>query len=713
MRIKSVKIYGFGNLVGREFSFQDGLTLLYGEDGAGKTTLLAFIKTMLYGFSDRTDGAARAKYRPASRLDGMGKTVRFGGEMVFACHGTVYQAVCVWGASRREDTRSLNEFYTGRSVRLHPGSSIGEQILRLDEAAFDAAVWIRQPGQAEAPGTGEGGTGAGSEVGAGAEAGAGTEAGTGAGAGAGAETGTGEAGENGTIPGTGAAAGTGTAEEDGEGLAIACLSALPGCGDSRPSGATAARVLKEKLLALKAPREKTGILDQLVIRKLNMQNELTRLSETDHKITRQKETLEELIRTRDALLRSEEDYKRMLQIAQSAKLLLTKDKMMTVFTSVDGICAELETCRRFVDQENRRRVSPGKLTAGLLLLLLSAAAFAAAFLLESFSPAVRYALIAGGGLAAIAAILLIPGSFRKKRDMVQGGVKVDVRKRIGELEETLSQKEILIQSYLGGATLEEMNESWRRSEELLKSSTEEERRYVTSRPSGGFEEALAEIRGKLDPIVRQIEQIQAEIERLRASSAVTYSEAAAALSGIDGEIERVSEQYKAMELAQLVLAESLETFRSDFCPALCARAEEILESVAGKRIRFRISGDFTVRVSGEGLSVSRADAGKAYLALRLALGELLWPEEGGLLLLDDPFAGQEAGTAENAAAFFAAYAASGEGKTGSGSGNGEAQRCQILYAVSDKKTLAHAGGAPLFLSEGEEEAGENYFSGTV
>lgn len=628
MLIKSVKIYGFGKHIRKEFTFRNGFNVICGNDEDGKNTLFAFIRAMLYGLDGREEENARKKYVPRERLDDMGKTVRFGGEMVFESHGTVYQEVCIWGASKREDTRSLNEFYTGRPVRLHPNGTVGEQILRFNASAFDAAVFAAQPGAISDTESGE------------------------------------------------------------EGIAVARLSAVTGFGENRPNGAAADRILKEKMDALKAPRGKSGELDQLVIKKLNMQNELTRLSDTDNKITAQKEKLDELLRSRDALLRSEADYNRMLRLAQSAKLLLTKDKMMTVFSSVDGICTELEECRRFAAQSEQKRVSPGKLITGIVLLLTAVAGFLLAFLYKGFSAPVRYALIAGGGLAAVAALLLIPGSFVKKRDMVRGGVKIDVEKRMEELEETLSQKEVLIQSYLGSATLEEMEDSWRKSEELLKSSTEEERRYVTSRPSGGFEEALAEIREKLEPVVAQIGSVQAEIERLRASVTVSFSEAAGMLHGIDEEIDRVSDRYKAYELAHLALTESMAPFRETLCSRLCEETERIFSAVTGTHISVRIAEDFTVYASGDGLQTENAAAGQVYLALRLAAAMLLLPEEGCMLIFDDSFAREGGDTlTADALAFFTAYANQEAEENGAGDLS-EKQMIQVLFAVPGKTEVA-------------------------
>jgi hypothetical protein len=144
MYIKSIKIYGFGKHVNREFKFKNGLNVLYGDNEAGKSTLFAFIRAMFYGLTGRGDENYRKKFMPWERTDSQGKAVRFGGEMVFECDGTYYHQVCLWGNSKREDVCTLNEFYTGRPVKMMAGKTVGEQLLKLTAEAYDSSLYIGQ-----------------------------------------------------------------------------------------------------------------------------------------------------------------------------------------------------------------------------------------------------------------------------------------------------------------------------------------------------------------------------------------------------------------------------------------------------------------------------------------------------------------------------------------------------------------------------------------
>ena len=43
MKIKNLKITGFGKVQKKEIEFRDGINIVYGENEAGKSTLLKFI----------------------------------------------------------------------------------------------------------------------------------------------------------------------------------------------------------------------------------------------------------------------------------------------------------------------------------------------------------------------------------------------------------------------------------------------------------------------------------------------------------------------------------------------------------------------------------------------------------------------------------------------------------------------------------------------
>lgn len=56
MKIKSLKINGFGKLENKEIEFSDGINIIVGKNESGKSTLLKFITSMFYGTSRNKNG---------------------------------------------------------------------------------------------------------------------------------------------------------------------------------------------------------------------------------------------------------------------------------------------------------------------------------------------------------------------------------------------------------------------------------------------------------------------------------------------------------------------------------------------------------------------------------------------------------------------------------------------------------------------------------
>ena len=56
MKIKKLKINGFGKLKDKDIELKEGINIIYGKNEAGKSTLLKFITGMFYGVSKNKNG---------------------------------------------------------------------------------------------------------------------------------------------------------------------------------------------------------------------------------------------------------------------------------------------------------------------------------------------------------------------------------------------------------------------------------------------------------------------------------------------------------------------------------------------------------------------------------------------------------------------------------------------------------------------------------
>lgn len=76
MKIKNLKINGFGKLKDKEIELQDSINIIYGKNEAGKSTLLKYIISMFYGLSKNKNGGTIPeieKYEPWEVEDFSGK----------------------------------------------------------------------------------------------------------------------------------------------------------------------------------------------------------------------------------------------------------------------------------------------------------------------------------------------------------------------------------------------------------------------------------------------------------------------------------------------------------------------------------------------------------------------------------------------------------------------------------------------------------------
>lgn len=79
MKIKKIKINGFGKLKNKEINFDNNINLIYGKNENGKTTLLKFICGMLYGISKNKNGREMSDFDRYMPWD----TEEFSGKLVY------------------------------------------------------------------------------------------------------------------------------------------------------------------------------------------------------------------------------------------------------------------------------------------------------------------------------------------------------------------------------------------------------------------------------------------------------------------------------------------------------------------------------------------------------------------------------------------------------------------------------------------------------
>lgn len=140
MKLIRCHIENFGGLSDIDFSFEDGLTVLYQPNGFGKSTLAAFIKAMFYGFPRSTkrtlSGNDRKKYTPW-------QGGKYGGFLIFSYQGIDYRVSRYFGTTAAKDTFSLYDI-TNRRESKKFSSALGEELFQLDSDSYARSTYMPQ-----------------------------------------------------------------------------------------------------------------------------------------------------------------------------------------------------------------------------------------------------------------------------------------------------------------------------------------------------------------------------------------------------------------------------------------------------------------------------------------------------------------------------------------------------------------------------------------
>ncbi len=139
MKLVSCYIENFGGLHQREFSFNEGLTVVEEPNGSGKTTLATFIRCMLYGMPRRVRDLGKDLRRRYEPWQGGS----YGGQLTLHADGRTYRIERAFGSSPKEDTLAVYNTLTGRptdDLGLVPGITL----FGLDADSFERSAYLPQ-----------------------------------------------------------------------------------------------------------------------------------------------------------------------------------------------------------------------------------------------------------------------------------------------------------------------------------------------------------------------------------------------------------------------------------------------------------------------------------------------------------------------------------------------------------------------------------------
>ena len=133
MKLLSCKVDGFGCLRDRSFDFSSNPVCILSDNGTGKTTLTVFIKSMLYGLTDKND---RKKYTP---WDGG----TFGGTLEFESSKGRFRIERYFGKKASDDRFKLINLETGLESDDY-SENIGVEIFGIDAESYAKSTYMPQ-----------------------------------------------------------------------------------------------------------------------------------------------------------------------------------------------------------------------------------------------------------------------------------------------------------------------------------------------------------------------------------------------------------------------------------------------------------------------------------------------------------------------------------------------------------------------------------------
>lgn len=632
MKIKRIEIAAFGKFKDFVMDFSDGLNVIYGGNEDGKSTVMAFIALMLYGnagTAGRSDISKnlRKKYMPWS-----GEAMS--GDMEIEENGRTYRIHKEFKATSKSDKVSITDIQTGEKLNLPPGMEIGKYFLGIDYQGFEKSVFAL-----------------------------------------GAENFAGE--ENGDI--------------------AAKLSNIAESGDENISPKAALLRLEKARESFVSKRGNKGILAELRAKEEEMSEKLAVLKVKEAQKGEFKAEYEKLAAELDILHKDAEKarrsaenrklWQRAKEYRALAKLIEESEEKRTAYAEgIHVTKADMDTYQSLVkkaqgedvrystEAENLKMQKPKgtlPLIFGSVLLLLG--------LIGGFIKTPLFVLcLLGAGLVIWAKAVDKQEEATKQSKVAE--VKAAVSAAYKELDDFIKSKNCesianFHEAYRKGIAEEEELKALERNIAVLKETYE-----VTTEDKAELIKLAQDIENNLpkddegidaDEIDRKIREKNQSLLDIKGR----LGEEVVDIGALENEFREVCEnrkeaeaQYKYLTLAAKAMAETADEMSRSFAPKLRDRASALLERITkGRYSALSISKTYDIEIkTGEAGAyrewqyLSKGTCAQSYLALRLAVCELLCNDGVQIpLILDDILSDYDNERERAAAGFLEEYADEG------------------------------------------------------
>lgn len=146
MIIKKIQINGFGKFDNFEMKLSDGMQVIYGPNEYGKSTIMEFIKIMFYSkLSGKKTTTVADKLIRRNYLPWSGSPMS--GIIEFTYGGNMYKVQKLINPDSNSDKTLLQNISTGETINLGKNEDVGEHIFGIDLKSFEKSSFVSSIGK--------------------------------------------------------------------------------------------------------------------------------------------------------------------------------------------------------------------------------------------------------------------------------------------------------------------------------------------------------------------------------------------------------------------------------------------------------------------------------------------------------------------------------------------------------------------------------------
>ena len=147
MIIKKIQINGFGKFDDFKMELSDGMQVIYGPNEYGKSTIMEFIKIMFYSkLSGKKTTTVADKLVRKNYLPWSGKPMS--GVVEFTYGGDLYSVQKIINPNSNSDKTLLQNISIGETINLGKNEDVGEHIFGIDLKSFEKSSYVSSIGKA-------------------------------------------------------------------------------------------------------------------------------------------------------------------------------------------------------------------------------------------------------------------------------------------------------------------------------------------------------------------------------------------------------------------------------------------------------------------------------------------------------------------------------------------------------------------------------------